>query len=92
MAAGKFDLRDLERRMRGAVDALKKEFAGLRTGRASIHLLDPVMVNVYGAALREASDIDELEPEPIEEARKYLDHVSRQWDDALARLKAHVED
>jgi DNA-binding transcriptional ArsR family regulator len=34
----------------------------------------------------------ELEPKPIEEIRNYLDQVSRQWDDALARLKAHVED
>ena len=34
----------------------------------------------------------ELEPQPLEEARTYLDQVSRQWDDALARLKAHVED
>jgi DNA-binding transcriptional ArsR family regulator len=33
-----------------------------------------------------------LEPAPIEAARSYLDQVSRQWDDALARLKAHVED
>jgi ribosome recycling factor len=48
MAAGKFDIKELERRMRGAMDTLKKEFAGLRTGRASVHLLDPVVVNVYG--------------------------------------------
>jgi DNA-binding transcriptional ArsR family regulator len=34
----------------------------------------------------------ELEPQPIEEVRDYLDEISRQWDDALARLKAHVED
>ena len=34
----------------------------------------------------------EIEPQPLEEARTYLDQVSRQWDDALARLKAHVED
>ncbi len=33
-----------------------------------------------------------LEPQPIADARKYLDHVSRQWDDALARLKSFVED
>jgi DNA-binding transcriptional ArsR family regulator len=33
----------------------------------------------------------ELELQPIEEARDYLDHVSKQWDDALARLKSHVE-
>jgi DNA-binding transcriptional ArsR family regulator len=32
-----------------------------------------------------------LEPQPIEELRNYLDSVSRQWDGALARLKAHVE-
>ena len=32
-----------------------------------------------------------LEPRPIDEARAYLDVVSRQWDDALARLKAFVE-
>jgi ribosome recycling factor len=51
MAAGKFDLKELERRMRGAIDTLKKEFAGLRTGRASTHLLDAVVVNVYGARM-----------------------------------------
>jgi ribosome recycling factor len=46
--AAKFDLKDLERRMRGSIETLKKEFAGLRTGRASAHLLDAVVVNVYG--------------------------------------------
>jgi ribosome recycling factor len=51
MATGKFDLNELERRMRGALETLKKEFGGLRTGRASIHLLDPVVVNVYGARM-----------------------------------------
>jgi DNA-binding transcriptional ArsR family regulator len=33
----------------------------------------------------------ELDPQPIEDLREYLDQVSRQWDDALARLRAHVE-
>jgi ribosome recycling factor len=51
MAASKFELKELERRMRGAIDTLKKEFGGLRTGRASIHLLDPVVVSVYGARM-----------------------------------------
>jgi ribosome recycling factor len=51
MAAAKFDLKELERRMRGATDTLKKEFTGLRTGRANTHLLDPVFVNVYGARM-----------------------------------------
>src|SRR4051794_8132137 len=40
---------DLERRMAGAVEALKSDLVGLRTGRASVNLLDPVMVEVYGA-------------------------------------------
>jgi ribosome recycling factor len=42
------DLKELEKRMQGAMDSLKKEFAGLRTGRASVNLLDPVMVEAYG--------------------------------------------
>jgi ribosome recycling factor len=42
------DLNELEKRMVGAMDALKKEFQGLRTGRASVNLLDPVMVEAYG--------------------------------------------
>lgn len=43
------DLDDIERRMKGANEALKSEFSGLRTGRASTSLLDPVMVDVYGS-------------------------------------------
>jgi ribosome recycling factor len=42
---------DLRRRMDGAIDVLKKEFAGLRTGRASPSLLEPVMVNAYGSMM-----------------------------------------
>ena len=41
-------VQDLRRRMDGATDALRKEFAGLRTGRASASLLDPVQVEAYG--------------------------------------------
>lgn len=43
------DLDDIERRMSGAVDSLKQEFSGLRTGRATTSLLDSVTVDVYGA-------------------------------------------
>ena len=43
------DLDDIERRMKGANEALKSEFAGLRTGRASTSLLDPLVVDVYGS-------------------------------------------
>lgn len=42
------DPKELEKRMHGAVDAMKKDLAGLRTGRASVSLLDPVMVEAYG--------------------------------------------
>ena len=44
----KFDFDDIKRRMNAAVEDLKKEFSGLRTGRASASLLDPVMVSAYG--------------------------------------------
>jgi ribosome recycling factor len=44
-----YDKADIQRRMTGAVDSLKSDFGGLRTGRASIALLDPVQVEVYGA-------------------------------------------
>ncbi|HJQ16180.1 MAG TPA: ribosome recycling factor [Allosphingosinicella sp.] len=40
---------DLQRRMHGAVEVLKNDLGGLRTGRASTSLLDPVVVEVYGA-------------------------------------------
>lgn len=42
---------DFERRMQGAVDALAKEFGGLRTGRAAASLLEPVMVDAYGSKM-----------------------------------------
>ncbi|MEO9877154.1 MAG: ribosome recycling factor [Anderseniella sp.] len=45
------DLQDLRRRMDGAVDALKTEFSGLRTGRASAALLEPVTVEAYGSVM-----------------------------------------
>ena len=47
----KYDKSDLERRMLGAVEALKGDLSGLRTGRANIHLLDPVTVTVYGSSM-----------------------------------------
>ncbi len=44
-----YDKADLQRRMTGAVDALKHDLGGLRTGRASTTLLEPIQVEVYGA-------------------------------------------
>jgi len=45
-----FDLDEIDRRMKGAIDSLKHEFSGLRTGRANVSMLDPVVADVYGAA------------------------------------------
>ena len=45
------DIADLKRRMAGAVSALKTELAGLRTGRASSHLLEPIQVQAYGSSM-----------------------------------------
>ncbi|MHA6318228.1 ribosome recycling factor [Altererythrobacter sp. CAU 1778] len=47
----KYDKADIERRMSGAVDSLKSDLSGLRTGRANTSLLDPVHVEVYGAMM-----------------------------------------
>ena len=44
----KYDKADLDRRMKGAVESLRGDLAGLRTGRANTALLDPVMVEAYG--------------------------------------------
>lgn len=46
-----FAIGSLEKRMEGAIEVLRKEFAGLRTGRASPNLLEPVMVDAYGSEL-----------------------------------------
>lgn len=47
----KYDKADVERRMKGAVEALKSDLGGLRTGRANTSLLDPVVCEVYGSMM-----------------------------------------
>lgn len=49
MSSEPIDLKDLERRMDGAVSVLRGELAGLRTGRASASMLDPIQVAAYGS-------------------------------------------
>jgi ribosome recycling factor len=56
--------KDLRRRMDGALEALRKEFAGLRTGRANTSLLDPVMVEAYGSSVPLAQCGTVSAPEP----------------------------
>jgi ribosome recycling factor len=59
-----FDINDVKRRMEGAVTALKSDYQGLRTGRANINLLEPVMVESYGATvpLNQVGAISSPEP------------------------------
>lgn len=51
MAVTTFDLDDVKRRMQGAVNALQHDLGGLRTGRASPSLLEPIQVDAYGSML-----------------------------------------
>jgi ribosome recycling factor len=71
------DLSDITRRMDGAQEALRKEFAGLRTGRASAALLEPVTVEAYGSAmpLNQVGTISVPEPRMV---------TVQVWDRSLA--------
>lgn len=44
-------LEEFKRRMQAAIDALSKDLSGLRAGRASINLLDPIKVDAYGSIM-----------------------------------------
>jgi ribosome recycling factor len=58
------EIKDLERRMQGAINVFKDELQGLRTGRASVGLLEPVTVDAYGSLmpLNEVGTISAPEP------------------------------
>jgi ribosome recycling factor len=64
MSSGNFDINDLKRRMQGAVAALKHELGGLRTGRASASMLEPVQVEAYGSHMPLAQLATISVPEP----------------------------
>lgn len=59
-----FDIADVKRRMEGALSNLKHELGGLRTGRASASLLEPVHVDAYGASMPLAQVATVSVPEP----------------------------
>ncbi|WP_298906480.1 ribosome recycling factor [uncultured Aliiroseovarius sp.] len=61
------DTDDLERRMEGALGALKTEFASLRTGRASASMLDPITVEAYGqrTPLNQVGTVNVPEPRMV---------------------------
>ncbi|MDW4548754.1 ribosome recycling factor [Defluviimonas sp. D31] len=70
------DIDDLERRMDGAMTALRHEFASLRTGRASASMVEPVMVDAYGAM----TPINQVGTINVPEPRMVTINV---WDKAL---------
>jgi ribosome recycling factor len=67
MSTPAHDIKEIEKRMRASIDALKREFSGLRTGRASANLLDPVHVMVYGSRmpLNQVATVSVPEPRMI---------------------------
>ncbi|HEY4078607.1 MAG TPA: ribosome recycling factor [Rhizomicrobium sp.] len=69
---------ELDRRMKGALTTLKGEFSGLRTGRASAALLDPVMVEAYGNTV----PVNQVGSIATPEARMITVQV---WDKGLAK-------
>ncbi|MCC7305203.1 MAG: ribosome recycling factor [Alphaproteobacteria bacterium] len=68
----------IKKRMDGAFEVLQKEFAGLRTGRASASLLDPVMVDAYGGKL----PINQVGTVNVPEPRMVIVQV---WDASIAK-------
>ena len=77
MADEEFDIDDIERRMNGSAAVLQKEFGGLRTGRASTSLLEPITVDAYGAA----TPISQVGTISVPEPRMLSVQV---WDNSLA--------
>jgi ribosome recycling factor len=71
-------VKDLRRRMDGAIEVLRKEFGGLRTGRASAGLLEPIMVPAYGGNL----PLNQLATVSVPEPRMITVQV---WDRAMAK-------
>jgi ribosome recycling factor len=67
MATANFDLNEVKRRMQGAVQSLKHELGGLRTGRAAASMLDPVQVEAYGShmPLNQLATVSVPEPRMI---------------------------
>jgi len=76
MSDAEIDIAALEKRMDGALHALRTEFASLRTGRASASMLDPVTVDAYGSAM----PVNQLGTITVPESRMVLVNV---WDKAL---------
>lgn len=84
----------LARLSRGAPQSIARLTEGTTLTRQAVtkHLRVLESAGVVRSVRAGRESLFELEPQPLEEARAYLDQVSRQWDDALARLRSHVEE
>jgi DNA-binding transcriptional ArsR family regulator len=84
----------LARLSQGEPQSIARLTAGTRLTRQAVtkHLRVLEGAGVVRSVRAGRESLFELEPHPLEQARAYLDHVSRQWDDALARLRSHVEE
>jgi DNA-binding transcriptional ArsR family regulator len=78
----------------GTPQSISRLTEGTRLSRQAVtkHLRVLEAAGVVTSSRAGRESLFELEPRPIDEARKYLDDVSRQWDDALGRLKSFVEE
>jgi DNA-binding transcriptional ArsR family regulator len=87
-------LKVLARLSTGQPQSISRLTEGTRLSRQAVtkHLRVLENAGVVRSVRVGRESLFELEPRPIDEIRRYLDEVSRQWDNALARLKAHVED
>lgn len=77
MAAEAFNLNDISRRMEGALGSLREEFSGLRTGRASSGLLEPIQVDAYGSM----TPLNQVASVSVSDSRMIVVQV---WDRGLA--------
>ena len=84
----------LAKLLAGRRQSISRLTSGTRMSRQAVtkHLRVLANARVVRSVRIGRESLFELEPQTIEEVRNYLDEVSRQWDDSLARLKAHVED
>ena len=84
----------LARLCNGVPQSISRLTAGTNLSRQAVtkHLRVLANAGVVRSVRVGRESLFELEPQPIEELRDYLDRVSKQWDDALVRLKAHVEE
>jgi DNA-binding transcriptional ArsR family regulator len=84
----------LDRLSRGTPQSIVRLTSGTRLTRQAVtkHLRVLEAAGVVRSVRAGRESLYALEPKPIDELRRYLETVSAQWDDALARLKAFVEE